>query len=152
MILMIDDSDNFSQIISLHKQVQKPREQVADAEVLLDIVNTLMSTVPRNAPVEKLVMSREFAYNHFVFRLDFKDCKLISEVVLMGEELMPHRENSTAYSSCPTTSADLAQDSQTTPIRKAIEKQRFGCTRRNCCRRNVMELEREATGDSLEKV
>ncbi|KAF8040057.1 hypothetical protein BT93_B2316 [Corymbia citriodora subsp. variegata] len=43
------DSDKFATIITevenLYERVQKPREQVADAEALLDIANTLVSSV-----------------------------------------------------------------------------------------------------------
>lgn len=43
---------------------------------------------------------------------------MMSEMVPMGEELMPHRETAVALSSRPSASADFTQDSQTTPIRK----------------------------------
>ncbi|KAF2593861.1 hypothetical protein F2Q70_00042740 [Brassica cretica] len=43
------DSDKFSRIFNefenLHQKVQKPREQIADAEAFLDIANTMLSSV-----------------------------------------------------------------------------------------------------------
>ncbi|KAG2328483.1 hypothetical protein Bca4012_037439 [Brassica carinata] len=86
-------------------------------EIIVD-KNGSHFALPRNAPAANLVLSGEVIYNHFVFRFDFKDWKLMSEVVPMGEELMPHRETVIASSSCPSASADFPQDSQTTPIRK----------------------------------
>ncbi|CAF1929400.1 unnamed protein product [Brassica napus] len=83
-------------------------------EIIVDKTGSHFS-LPRNAPAANLVMSGEVIYNHFVFRFDFKDWKLMSEMVPMGEELMPHREIAIASSSCPS---DFPQDSQTTPIRK----------------------------------
>ncbi|KAJ0250352.1 Non-structural maintenance of chromosomes element 4 A [Hirschfeldia incana] len=86
-------------------------------EIIVD-KNGSHFALPRNAPAANLVMSGEVIYNHFVFRFDFKDWKLMSEMVPMGEELMPHREAAIASSSGPSASADFPQDSQTTPIRK----------------------------------
>ncbi|KAL9237800.1 hypothetical protein vseg_012304 [Gypsophila vaccaria] len=47
--LSVRDSDRFKSIFdkveSLHKQVRKPREQVADAEALLDITSSFMKSV-----------------------------------------------------------------------------------------------------------
>ncbi|KAH0926026.1 hypothetical protein HID58_018282 [Brassica napus] len=83
-------------------------------EIIVDKTGSHFA-LPRNAPAANLVMSGEVIYNHFVFRFDFKDWKLMSEMVPMGEELMPHREIAIASSSCPS---DFPQDSQTTPIRK----------------------------------
>ncbi|CAH2036380.1 unnamed protein product [Thlaspi arvense] len=86
-------------------------------EIIVDKSGSHFS-LPRNAPAANVVMSGEVVYNHFVFRFDFKDWKLMSEMVPMGEELMPHRETAIASSSCPSATADFTQDSQTTPIRK----------------------------------
>ncbi|CAN7105040.1 unnamed protein product [Brassica rapa subsp. narinosa] len=83
-------------------------------EIIVDKTGSHFA-LPRNAPAANLVMSGEVIYNHFVFRFDFKDWKLMSEMMPMGEELMPHREIAIASSSCPS---DFPQDSQTTPIRK----------------------------------
>ncbi|KAG2304908.1 hypothetical protein Bca4012_063941 [Brassica carinata] len=83
-------------------------------EIIVD-KNGSHFALPRNAPAANLVASGEVTYNHFVFRFDFKDWKMMSEMVPMGEELMPHRETAVASSSCPS---DFPQDSQTTPIRK----------------------------------
>ncbi|KAB1226694.1 hypothetical protein CJ030_MR1G008457 [Morella rubra] len=46
---------------------------------------------PRNAPSASAVKSRDAAYRHFVFRLDFNDWKLMTHSVGVGEELMLHR-------------------------------------------------------------
>ncbi|XP_024156344.1 non-structural maintenance of chromosomes element 4 homolog A [Rosa chinensis] len=43
---------------------------------------------PTNGPVANAV-----AYHHFVFRFDFKDWKIMTEMVAVGEELMPHRDH-----------------------------------------------------------
>ncbi|RRT50700.1 hypothetical protein B296_00051565 [Ensete ventricosum] len=110
-------SERFNSIIteveSLHEHgkfadpPRRPREQVADAEALFDIVNTLLTSVrsqtsngvtpsdfvtallrnfgqqqaPRNAPTASAVASGEVSYSHF----------LMVESVAAGEEPMPHR-------------------------------------------------------------
>ncbi|WCJ32405.1 hypothetical protein M5689_013829 [Euphorbia peplus] len=49
---------------------------------------------PRNAPAANSVMSGEVVFRHFVFRFDFKDWKVMMDVVQEGDELMPDRKSS----------------------------------------------------------
>ncbi|KAF5471297.1 hypothetical protein F2P56_011740 [Juglans regia] len=75
---------------------------------------------PRNAPAANSVMSGEVTYGHFVFRYDFRDWKLMMDAVSVGEELMPHRNNTNlAAASQVEPAVDNSQAGlPTTPIRK----------------------------------
>ncbi|XP_057427616.1 non-structural maintenance of chromosomes element 4 homolog A-like [Lotus japonicus] len=46
---------------------------------------------PKNAPTANSVMSKEVTYTHFMFRYDYRDWKLMKDIVPEGKELMPHR-------------------------------------------------------------
>ncbi|XP_022933647.1 non-structural maintenance of chromosomes element 4 homolog A-like isoform X1 [Cucurbita moschata] len=90
------------------------------AEITID-KNGSHFVSPKNAPAHSAIMSHEVNYSHFVFRFDFKDWKLMMDIVPVGEELMPHRNflNSAPMPQEEATTDDSESASlPTTPIRK----------------------------------
>ncbi|KAL6203767.1 hypothetical protein ACLB2K_027466 [Fragaria x ananassa] len=70
---------------------------------------------PTNGPV-----ANEVAYHHFVFRFDFKDWKIMMEMVAVGEELMPHR-NHTKCTPPRVTNQQLSIPKQTPHTQSRLE-------------------------------
>ncbi|XP_004295144.1 PREDICTED: non-structural maintenance of chromosomes element 4 homolog A-like [Fragaria vesca subsp. vesca] len=88
------------------------------AEIIVD-ANCCHFVAPRNAAKATEVASREVVYRHFVFRFDFKDWKLMKDMVPDGEELMPHRvPPNSEPASQEEPAAYSSQTGHTTPIRK----------------------------------
>ncbi|KAK1409881.1 hypothetical protein QVD17_36410 [Tagetes erecta] len=78
---------------------------------------------PRNAPSSSMITSRKVVYSHFVFRFDFNDWKLMTNLVAEDSELMPHRTklNSCGDSQSPPNS-NVKSDRTTRTIAKITFK------------------------------
>lgn len=87
------------------------------AEIIVDESGSHIVS-PKNAPAAQSIASGEVAYSHFVFRLDFKDWKLMANTVPVGEELMLHREDSRSILSQVEPAANNSEVQPVTPIRK----------------------------------
>ncbi|KAI7746227.1 hypothetical protein M8C21_017692 [Ambrosia artemisiifolia] len=78
---------------------------------------------PRNAPAACKITSREVVYSHFIFRFDFNDWKLMSNLVAEGAELMPHRTKVNPCGGSQSDSNSNANSNQTTrTVTKTLSK------------------------------
>ncbi|XP_020239982.1 non-structural maintenance of chromosomes element 4 homolog A [Cajanus cajan] len=74
---------------------------------------------PKNAPAANLVSSKEVSYTHFVFRYDYKDWKMMKDLVPDGKELMPNRIQCCTAVDSQEMGGDNSQPALAlTPIRK----------------------------------
>ncbi|GFP80000.1 non-structural maintenance of chromosomes element 4 homolog a [Phtheirospermum japonicum] len=66
---------------------------VKDGRVRIDVEeNGSQVVVPTNGPSAKEIKSGAVRNNHFIFRFDFNDWKLMKTLVPEGEEMMPRRD------------------------------------------------------------
>ncbi|GAA0186049.1 hypothetical protein LIER_33337 [Lithospermum erythrorhizon] len=94
---------------------------VKDGRVRIDVDDQGSHLVsPTNAPDSKSILSGEDRYDHFVFRFDFSDWKLMMNMVPEGKELMPHRELllESCYSQATTDNASMKNMSRNHGVSK----------------------------------
>ncbi|KAL8247352.1 hypothetical protein R6Q59_008568 [Mikania micrantha] len=68
---------------------------------------------PRNAPASSMITSKSVVYSHFIFRFDFNDWKLMTNLVAEDSELMPHRIKQNPISGSQSETNSNANSNQT---------------------------------------